>query len=50
MGEFVKHALKEAERAAKKQKLCVDVSGSSISMTLRNLMAARAQVCHGLCT
>ena len=46
MGEFVQQALKEAERAAKKQKLCVDVSASSIAMTLRNLMAARAQVRH----
>ena len=45
MGESVKQALKEAERAAKKQKLCVDISASSISTTLRSLMAARAQVC-----
>lgn len=44
MGESVKQALKEAERAAKKQKLCVDVSASGISSTLRNLVAARAQV------
>ena len=46
MGESVKQALKEAERAAKKQKLCVDVSASSISSTLRNLTTVRAQVCQ----
>ncbi len=44
MGEPVKQALKEAERAAKKQKLCVDVSTSGISAMLRNLVAAREQV------
>ena len=44
MGEPVKQALKEAERAAKKQKLCVDVSTIGISTMLRNLVAAREQV------
>ena len=44
MGEPVKQALKEAERAAKKQKLCVDVSTGGISAMLRNLVAAREQV------
>ncbi len=44
MGEPVKQALKEAERAAKKQKLCADVSTSGILAMLRNLVAAREQV------
>ena len=48
MGEPVKQALKEAERAAKKQKLCVEVSTGGISAVLRNLVAAREQV--SVCT
>lgn len=44
MGESMEHTLREAERAAKKQRTCVTETGSGIAVMLKDIAAARAQV------
>lgn len=46
MGESMEHALKEAERVAKKQKTCAAKTSSGIADMLKDIAAARAQVPH----
>ena len=44
MGDSVEQTLKEAERAAKKQKTCAAKTGGGIGAMLKDVAAARAQV------